>query len=469
MLRNFHLGVVVLGVSLFPVSTALAQHCQPYWTDQYKCAMGCGPCGGGGGASAPAYSAPAYNAPVAPQPSREELLQRQATALNNQGVDLYNKHKFREAIRMFEASLKVFSTPKTRENLGGAYNQLALEYYNQGNYKEAARYVDLAGQYKPGDTHISSNQAIVRERMETERAEAAGSAAVGQSLDRLTQVVTRMEAAATVPGLDFDNGGKAAATPNSSDALVFLPASSPRQEVGDSKGGTPAGAADLRAPPPNPTLPRVAEIENSPASGEARKAFQAIIAKDWSVAIVWYKQALLKDPQNAALKRALDLAEYTQARRLEVAAQKSPIFDVLDIWRSGDNKTALGMLTQIETQHPEMKSRVADIRHGILLIDQYQHSPAYRAETAKIAKAANEHMLDGELEMAQRSMIDEYVDRGLRFVANGNIAEARLMLKTALAEDDRRGDVRVLLDAVETLDTSPPSQPSQSTSSNIHN
>lgn len=463
MRSNSYVGVMALCLAIFPISRTLAQHCQPYWTDQYKCAMGCGPCGGGGA------SAPAYNEPVVPQPSREELLQRESTALNNQGVEFYSKHKFREAIRLFQASLKVFSTPKTRENLGNAYNQVALEYYNRGNIQEAARYVELAGQYKPGDSQISSNQAIVRERMETQRAEAAGSAAVGQSLDKLTQVVTRMQTATSVPGLDFDNGGKPAVTSSSSDALVFLPATGTRQDVGDSRGGTPAGAAGLRAPPLNPTLPQFAEIENSPAAGEARKAFQAIIAKDWPVAIVWYKQALLKDPQNAALKRALDLAEYTQARRLEIAGQKSPIFDVLDIWRSGDNKTALGLLTQIETQHPEMKSRVADIRHGILTVDQYQRSAAYRAEIAKTAEAANELMLDGALEMARRSMIDEYVDKGLRYVAIGNIPEARLMLKSALAEDDHRGDVRVLLDIVETLDSSSAGQPSRSTSSIVHN
>jgi hypothetical protein len=146
------------------------------------------------------------------------------------------------------------------------------------------------------------------------------------------------------------------------------------------------------------------------------------------------------------------------------------MFDVLDIWSSGDNKTALGMLKQLEEQHPEMKSRVADVRHGLLAVEQYRQSPAYRAEIAKTAKAANELMLDGALDMAQRSMVDDYVDKGLRYVANGNISEARLMLKSALASDDRRGDVRVLLDIVETMD-SPAERRTQSQSapSGIHN
>ena len=466
MRGSLYVSAVTLCLALLPVPGALAQHCQPYWTAQYKCAMGCGPCGGGGGAAAPVYNAPAVE-----QPSREDLLARQATALNNQGVSLYDKHKFREAIRMFEASLGVLSTQKTRENLGSAYNQLAVEYYNQGNYKEAARYAELATQYKPGDSHISSNLAIARGRIESERVEEAGRAEVGRSLDHLTDVVAKLQATATVPGLDFDSGGKGQGAPNSSEGLVFLPATPVSRDAADSKGGPPTGGVDVRLPPPTPTLPSVAEIEKSPAAGEARKAFQAIIGKDWPLAIVWYKQALLKDPNNAALKRSLDLAEYTQARRLEIARMKSPIFDVLDIWSSGDDKTALGMLKRIEEEHPEMKSRVTDIRHGILAVEQYRQSPAYRAEIVKTAKAANELILDGALDMAQRSLVDDYVDKGLRYVANGNIPEARLMLKSALAGDDRRGDVRVLLDIVETMD-SPLSEQgarSQSTPSAIHN
>lgn len=87
------------------------------------------------------------------------------------------------------------------------------------------------------------------------------------------------------------------------------------------------GAAALLAPPPaNPILPSVTEIESSPGAADARKAFQAIIDKDWPAAIASYKQALLKDPSNAALKRSLDLAEYTQARRVEIERQNSPIF-----------------------------------------------------------------------------------------------------------------------------------------------
>ncbi len=57
------------------------------------------------------------------------------------------------------------------------------------------------------------------------------------------------------------------------------------------------------------TLPRQAEeIEKSPAYREARKGYQAIIhGLDWQAASAWYQQALLKDPDNPALKRMAGL------------------------------------------------------------------------------------------------------------------------------------------------------------------
>ncbi len=217
------------------------------------------------------------------------------------------------------------------------------------------------------------------------------------------------------------------------------------------KGGA-AGIA-LDTPPANPTLPRVAEIEKSPGAGDARKAFQSIIDKDWSAAVASFKQALLKDPSNAALKRSLELAEYTQARRIELSRENSLLFIVIDVWQSRDNKTALMMLTRIEQQHPNMKNQVAELRHQILAIEEYEKSPVYRAHQAEMARAQDQLVVDAELAMAQRSLSDQYINNGMRYVVKGNIPQARLMLKTALAGDESRGDVRILLNLVESMHT----------------
>ena len=214
------------------------------------------------------------------------------------------------------------------------------------------------------------------------------------------------------------------------------------------------------APPANPTLPSVAEIENSPGATDAHAAFQAIVNKDWPGAVASFKAALAKDPGNAALKRSLDLAEYTQARREELSHLNSPISDAIDTWRSGNDKAALAQLNQIEKQHPDMKDRVADVRHGILAVEKYEKTPAYRADLAKMAQEQNQLVFDAALDEAQKSMADQYKYDAMQFVVKGDIPAARVMLKTALADDKNRGDIKTLLDTLDSFAaTLPPVTP----------
>jgi hypothetical protein len=52
----FHM-LLFVGFTIYPVSQASA-HCEDYWTPEYKCLMGCGPCGGDSSAQ---QRNPAYN------------------------------------------------------------------------------------------------------------------------------------------------------------------------------------------------------------------------------------------------------------------------------------------------------------------------------------------------------------------------------------------------------------------------
>src|SRR5262245_60374118 len=98
---NFRAGIYFVLSGFFLVlspAVALAQHCQPYWTAQYKCAMGCGPCGGGNVAPQP------Y---VAPQPSAAQIAAQRATALGIQGNKAYADHRWPEAISLYEQALRL--------------------------------------------------------------------------------------------------------------------------------------------------------------------------------------------------------------------------------------------------------------------------------------------------------------------------------------------------------------------------
>ena len=83
--------------------SAQAQHCQPYWTEAYKCANGCGCAGGGGGGN------------VAPQ---QVTPAQRGIAMNAQGIAFQNAGNWAEALnKYFIASLWLPNDPVIAENL----------------------------------------------------------------------------------------------------------------------------------------------------------------------------------------------------------------------------------------------------------------------------------------------------------------------------------------------------------------
>ena len=83
MRRNAFLGLWAgcVIVALFPISDGLAQSCQSYWTDAYKCAQGCGSCGTTNQGPTP------Y---VPPPPDPAEIAAQQAYALNEEGIKAFS-------------------------------------------------------------------------------------------------------------------------------------------------------------------------------------------------------------------------------------------------------------------------------------------------------------------------------------------------------------------------------------------
>jgi hypothetical protein len=82
MRRNIYVAAAALCLGLFPLSEGFAQHCQPYWTAEYKCMNGCGCAGGGGPALPPAVHPPpaTVSPPPPPGPSPEVLAFRRVRA-----------------------------------------------------------------------------------------------------------------------------------------------------------------------------------------------------------------------------------------------------------------------------------------------------------------------------------------------------------------------------------------------------
>ena len=71
------------------------------------------------------------------------------------------------------------------------------------------------------------------------------------------------------------------------------PASTNDSKVVDTRG-VPQDGADL--------LAKVPELRNSPEADRIRKGYQALLNRDWPVTLAWWRDALNRDPNNAAAK-----------------------------------------------------------------------------------------------------------------------------------------------------------------------
>ena len=116
----------------------------------------------------------------------------------------------------------------------------------------------------------------------------------------------------------------------------------------------PTSVVDARGQTVDLRLPIPALIEASSALGEWRKGMDAVRQRDWKVAAAWFKQGLLKDPGNDALRRAADLADWTIKFRDQEQSGRgamSLIDRAFDARDSGDRATYENTLAQIRN-HP---------------------------------------------------------------------------------------------------------------------
>lgn len=304
MLNSAKTGLIATCVLLIPFSPAFAQHCQPYWTAAYRCAMGCGGCPvNRGNSGRPAQPA---------GPSQEEIARARRVAASRQ------------------------------------YNDQGVAAYARGDWAEAVRLQQLALDNDPGDAVIANNLSMARARLQEQNESKAASAHIRSLIEGYSASVTPMN---STGGLDFDQGSTAThaakAGAQAPQALDF---------------GDPM-VVDARDVPSG--LPK--EVDDAIASGYAgappgvsdrvRKGFQAIAAHDWTVARAWFQDALNHDPENAGLKRLTELADFTlmrtQQKRLAKTSSMSGALqlpedsDMQFLFSISDRQPASGVALQL--------------------------------------------------------------------------------------------------------------------------
>ena len=297
--------------------------------------MGCSPtlaspCSGAssGGSS---YSPPAYTPPAVYQPSPAELQQRQAVALQQQGRAQFRAGKYTEALRLFELSLKLCVAADDIKNLrgdiGNTHAQLGALAYKRGDVEQAHRQYELANQYNPAEPVISESLKNLRGEIAAQQqaklAEQQDKAAAGNMQKAIQGFAQTLNAAPSSGGLDFDGraSGNAPGGGNSGGLDFTAVVSAPSQTAPAS--AMPSGdprVVDAQKMPSGLSKPVENAIAgayaNSPpgVSDRVRKGFQAVADRDWKVAKAWFEEALNRDPDNAALKRMIVLADYTSSK-----------------------------------------------------------------------------------------------------------------------------------------------------------
>lgn len=233
-----------------PLSTALAQHCSPDWTEAYKRMNGCG------GSNQPAQT---YIPPTGP--SQEEIARQQRLAAsrdyNDQGVAAYARSDWAEAVRLFQLSL---------DN-------------------------------DPADGVVPQNLSMAKAKLQEQNESKAASAHIKSLIEGYSATVTPMN---STSGLAFDQGSVA--------PRRGVKAGAPAPQSLDF--GDPM-VVDARNVPSG--LPKSVDeaIPHTPAGEGVRKGFQAIQAGNWKAALAWFQAAVKKEPNNRSLEQLVDLAQFT--------------------------------------------------------------------------------------------------------------------------------------------------------------
>lgn len=197
-----------------------------------------------------------------------------------------------------------------------------------------------------------------------------------------------------------------------------------RAKAEKAKERAPAVAAPSRPAPINDNkvvdarVPRdgayltdqVPELRDSPEANRITKGFQAVINHDWPVALAWWQDALNRDPNNAALKRSVDLAQWmVDKRKAKAAGPVTPLGAAIHSASRGDNAGAIRQFELAKAENPAIASQADS------MINALRQRQAKDAKDAKSAAYWNK-----EIERGQRQIVDAMLETGMNMLTVGN-------------------------------------------------
>lgn len=100
------------------------------------------------------------------------------------------------------------------------------------------------------------------------------------------------------------------------------------------------------------------ELAASPAADRIDKGFEAVRNHDWPVALAFWQEALQRDPENAALQRSVELAEWMVSKRKQIARPAGkPLDEAIVLVGKGDTLGAIRRLEVAKQEDPAIAAQ----------------------------------------------------------------------------------------------------------------
>ena len=152
---------------------------------------------------------------------------------------------------------------------------------------------------------------------------------------------------------------------------------------------------------------QVPELNNSPAADRISKGFQAVIAHDWPVALTWWQDALNRDPNNAALKRSVDLAQWmVDKRKATASGPVTPLGAAIYSASHGDKAGAIRQFELVKAENPAIAP------HVDTMINELRQQQTQDAASAALMRA--------EFKNSNQIIVDKIFETGMNRLSIGD-------------------------------------------------
>lgn len=379
---------------------------------------------------------------------RSDERRARGTEINNQAVQMERAGNLDEALRMYRRALELNGSPVTNRNIAGVLTQIAARDFRDARNRNdlagirgaEARLAEAESYNRPGGPDyamisgwIAEVRNAIREALayaareaENARLLTAASGRISSITADISRSLSRESAAsqARAQSLGFGDPMRGApADASASTAPVQIVSTDPMVVDARGRGALPPG------------VPRLEEVENSPGREAWLRGMDAVLQRDWRLALPWFETALQRDPTNAALGRAVEIARWTLEHQNRPPPPPEP--------PGGRQPPAtLGPTSQDREAARQLWTRLARLPPGTGVSDDFLFPPTEQAGVPELEdraplEGAAAQMFDAHLLGIARVIREAAADRQITAAERVRINDVRVSVAHALDEDAR--------------------------------